>query len=148
MIIDLLANMGLYGELSAGLTAGLAYLTQHDLRSLAPGRVEIEGDRLFAIIQEYETKLPGAGKWEAHRRYWDIQYVVRGVECLHYANIRHLPAGDYNAEKDFLPLQGDGDRVTLREGMVAILSPQDAHMPGMAVEQPLRVRKVVVKVAV
>jgi len=148
MIVDMLSNTTLYGKLTAELTAGLAYLMQQDLMTVEPGRRDIDGDRIFAIIQEYETKLPGAGKWEAHRRYWDIQYMVHGREILHYANIGHLKAGSYDSEKDFLPLEGEGDRLTLRQGMVAILSPQDAHMPGMAIDQPLRVRKVVVKVAV
>lgn len=148
MIVDLLSNSTLYGNLPERLTAGLSYLMQHDLLSLDAGRVEIDGDRLFAIVQDYETKPAGAGKWEAHRRYWDIQYIARGVEVLHWANIAHLKAGTYDVEKDFLPLEGTGDPITLREGMVAILSPQDAHMPGMALKLPQRVRKVVVKVAV
>ena len=148
MIVDLLAHTGGYGLLPPGITAGLDFLRTTDLERLEPGRVEIDGDRLFAIVQEYETKAPGSGKWEAHRRYWDIQYVVRGVETLHWANIAHLQAGAYVPEKDFLPLEGIGDRITLRAGMVALLAPQDAHMPGMALERPERVRKVVVKVAV
>ena len=148
MIVDLLSNMTQYGDLSSGLTAGLAYLREHDLESPDPGRTDIDGDSVFAIIQDYETRLPEAGKWEAHRRYWDIQYIVQGAEILHYANIAHLTAGVYVPEKDFLPLEGVGDRITLRAGMAAILSPQDAHMPGMAIDRPMRVRKVVIKVAV
>lgn len=148
MIVDLLMNVERYGALLPGLTAGLDFLRARKFERVEPGRVEIDGDRLFAIVQEYETKAPGSGKWEAHRRYWDIQYVVQGVEVMHWANITHLEAGTYVPEKDFLPLEGSGDLITLRTGMVAILSPQDAHMPGMAIERPERVRKVVVKVAV
>ena len=142
MIIDFLANT------TPGLSAGLAYLMQHDFVNQDVGRVDIDGDRIYAIIQDYDTKPSGTGKWEAHRRYWDLQYMVRGIERLYYANIGQLEAGEYVPEKDFMPLKGEGDPLTLREGMVAILSPQDAHMPGMAYAQPLRVRKVVVKVAV
>lgn len=148
MIVDLLMNVEGYGALLPGLTAGLDFLRTRRFESVEPGRVEIDGDRLFAIVQEYETKAPGSGKWEAHRRYWDIQYVVQGTEVMHWADIAHLEAGAYVPEKDFLPLEGTGDLITLRTGMVAILSPQDAHMPGMAIERPERVRKVVVKVAV
>ena len=148
MIVDLLSSMTQYGDLLPGLKAGLAYLREHDLESPDPGRADIDGDSVFAIIQDYETRPPEDGKWEAHRRYWDIQYIVQGAEILHYANIAHLTAGEYVPEKDFLPLEGVGDRITLRAGMVAILSPQDAHMPGMAIDRPMPVRKVVVKVAV
>ena len=148
MIIDRLRNVALYGALPENIRGGLAFLAEHDLTRAEPGKVEIDGERLFAIIQEYDTKPPGTGKWEAHRRYWDLQYMVRGTEHLLYAPVDQLRAGEYVPEKDFLPLEGDGDRITLRQGMVAVLSPQDAHMPGMAIGPSEQVRKVVVKVAV
>ncbi|MGB5872238.1 MAG: YhcH/YjgK/YiaL family protein [Bacteroidota bacterium] len=147
MIVDTLDNALLYFGLGEGIKKGLLYLAGTDFSKLETGRHDIEGDQLFAIVQEYQTKPLEKGKWEAHRRYWDIQYVVKGTEQIHYANIEHLSAGEYDAEKDFLGLEGKGDQVTLREGMFAILSPQDAHMPGMAQGQSVAVSKVVVKVA-
>ena len=147
MIIDTLDNGELYFGLGERLKEGLLYLKRTDFAQLEPGKHVIDSDRVFAMVQEYQSKPIDMGKWEAHRRYWDIQYVVSGIEQIHVANIGHLSAGEYEAEKDFLPLEGSGDRITLREGMFAILSPQDAHMPGMALEKSLPVKKVVVKVA-
>jgi YhcH/YjgK/YiaL family protein len=147
MIVDTLDNALLYFALGDGIKKGLLYLAGTDFLKLEPGRHDIEGDQLFAMVQEYQTKPLEQGKWEAHRRYWDIQYVVMGAEQIHYANLGHLSAGEYDAEKDFLGLKGSGDQVTLREGMFAILSPQDAHMPGMAQGPSVTVKKVVVKVA-
>jgi YhcH/YjgK/YiaL family protein len=147
MIVDTLDNALLYFGLGEGIKKGLLYLAGTDFSKLETGRHDIEGDQLFAMVQEYQTKPLEKGKWEAHRRYWDIQYVMKGTEQIHYANIEHLSAGEYDAEKDFLGLEGKGDQVTLREGMFAILSPRDAHMPGMAQGQSVAVSKVVVKVA-
>jgi YhcH/YjgK/YiaL family protein len=147
MIVDALDNALLYFGLGEGIKKGLLYIGGTDFSSLETGRHDIEGDQLFAMVQKYETKPLENGKWEAHRRYWDIQYVVKGVEQLHYANVGHLSAGEYDAEKDFLGLDGEGDQITLREGMFAILSPQDAHMPGMALGPSTEVNKVVIKVA-
>jgi len=147
MTVDTLDNAPLYFGLGDGIKKGLLYLAGTDFSKLEAGRHDIEGDQLYAMVQHYQTKPPGEGRWEAHRRYWDIQYVVKGIEQIHYANITHLSPGDYDAGKDFLGLEGSGDQVTLHQGMFAILSPQDGHMPGMAKGQPVRVSKVVVKVA-
>lgn len=65
-----------------------------------------------------------------------------------YANIHHLKQGEYIPEKDFLPLFGDADQVTLRSGCFVLLFPEDAHMPGMELGEPTRVRKIVLKIAV
>ena len=160
MIIDQLKNVqtGFYPNLLAAqagdaglaqrLQAGFHYLQTADLENAAPGKVEIEGNRVFALIQEYNTKPSTQGFWEAHRQYIDIQYVVKGMEHMGFANLEQLTAGAYDATKDFLPLEGAGSFVLLPAGMFTIFMPQDGHMPGIAVNEPQPVKKVVVKVAV
>ncbi len=134
--------------LAARLAAGFHFLQTADLTNLAPGRVDIDGDQVFAMIQEYNSKPKAEGVWEAHRKYIDIQYVVSGEEHMGYANLSQLSAGEYDAAKDFLPLHGDGSFIRLSAGMFTLFMPVDAHMPGMAVDQPVPVKKIVVKVAV
>ena len=50
--------------------------------------------------------------------------------------------------KDFIKLEGEGEFLRLDAGTFVILAPQDAHMPGMAVDEPAPVKKVVVKVLI
>ena len=78
----------------------------------------------------------------------DLQYVVQGAEGMGCANIQHLQQGEYDASKDFLPLFGEGDQVSLKSGCFVLLFPEDAHMPGMAIGEPAFVRKIVLKIAV
>ena len=118
------------------------------MASLPPGRYELDGINLYVMSQEYTTKLPEQGKWEAHRRYIDLQYIVSGTERIGYAHLSRLTQGDYNSEKDFHALSGVGDYITLSAGDFMLLFPEDAHMPGMAVGDPVPVKKVVVKIAV
>ena len=160
MIIDRLSNLngGFYpsllstGSVNAGLIrrlqAGFAYLQQTDLDAIGPSTVQIDGDQVFAMHQEYNTKPRSQGFWESHRKYIDIQYVVSGVECMGYANADQLTAGDYDAEKDLIIYEGAGSFVLLPAGMFTLFMPQDAHMPQIAVDNPHPVKKVVVKVAV
>lgn len=159
MIIDQLRNVNL--ELYAGLMtdagnrglrsrvqAAIRYLQTTDLANAAVGKVEIDGTQVYALIQAYETKPRAKGFWEAHRRYIDVQYVVQGEELMGFANLAQLTAGEYDAKSDFLPLQGEGNFLKLPAGMFTIFTPEDAHMPGIALDQPQPVKKVVVKVAV
>ncbi len=148
MITDRLTNAHLYNSLGAGIQRAFEYLQQADLKSLAAGRYELDGKNLYVMSQEYTSKLPEQGKWEAHRRYIDIQYIISGTERIGYAHLTRLVQGNYNPEKDFLALTGVGDFLTLSAGDFMLLFPEDAHMPGMAVGDPVPVKKVVIKIAI
>ena len=146
MIIDQLLIAEQYYGLGTGIEAALRYLQQTDFKNVAPERYDIDGDRVYAMVQEYDAKPKAEGFWEAHRKYLDVQYVAAGVEHMGYAAVATLQAGPYEEDKDFIKLEGDGEFFLLREGYFCILAPQDAHMPGMAVGQSAPVKKVVVKV--
>jgi YhcH/YjgK/YiaL family protein len=148
MIIDQIGNAHLYHAVNAKFKQAFDYIHQIDVDSIAVGKYEIDGENMYALIQEYNTKLKEQGKWEAHRRYIDLQYVTQGAEGIGYANINHLQQGVYDAGRDFLPLHGEGDLFTLHSGSFVLLLPEDAHMPGMAVGTPAPVKKVVVKISV
>jgi YhcH/YjgK/YiaL family protein len=147
VVSDLLANAHLYAALGPGIARGLQFLTETDLAHLALGRHELDGTRLYALVNDYTPKPPAEGRWEAHRRYLDLQYVVLGAERMGVAPIDRLAAGDYDADRDMLWLQGSGDFLTFGAGQFMILWPGDAHMPGIDGGVPGPVRKVVVKIA-
>lgn len=148
MIIDQLKNASSYFDISKNIGAALCYLCDTDLLKIEPGRYEIDGSNIYAMMQKYETKLKENGIWEAHRHYIDVQYIMKGTELIGYANIEYLKAGEYDAVKDMLPLYGNGVYFEARAGTFVILMPQDAHMPGIAVSTPQSVEKIVLKVRV
>jgi biofilm protein TabA len=148
MIIDRIGNAHLYDALHPKFKHAFEYVDQLDIHTIPAGRHEIDGESMYALVQEYNSKLKEEGKWEAHRRYIDLQYVVKGVEGIGYANIHQLKQGEYDTAKDFLPLQGEGDLITVRSGSFVLLFPEDAHMPGMAVGNPAPVKKIVFKISV
>ena len=114
-----------------------------------PGRHELDGDKVFALVQQYQTKPLAEGKWEAHRKYIDVQYVAAGVEKIGWAPVSRLKVTElYDETKDVAFYTGKGDFVTVPAGWFVILFPEDAHMPSIAVDAPSPVTKVVVKVKV
>jgi biofilm protein TabA len=148
MITDNITNAGLYAGLSEPFQRAFAFLRETDLAQLPVGRIELDGKNLYVLIQEYSSKLPGTGKWEAHKRYIDVQYIIHGSERMGYAMLARLQQGTYDPAKDFVPLAGDGDWVTLNSGDFMVLYPNDGHMPGMAIDVPAPVKKAVVKIAI
>jgi len=148
MIIDRIANAQLYEHLSPRIKRAFDYLRRTDLASLSPGRHDIDGDSLYLMLSRYETKSKPQGAWEAHRRYIDLQVVVQGTEQIGYSHMSRLAPGAYEADRDFVPLAGDGDFLTLTAGAFMLLFPEDGHMPGIAVGAPSSVMKAVFKIGV
>jgi YhcH/YjgK/YiaL family protein len=117
--------------------------------NLPDGRHELDGDRIIAMPQGYPTRPRTEGRWEAHRRYIDIQYIISGQETMGWAPVSTLePVTTFDEAKDVGFFAGNGDMLTVRQGMFALFLPQDAHMPCLRVGQdPEQVRKIVMKVA-
>jgi YhcH/YjgK/YiaL family protein len=148
MIVDEIKNAEQYYGLGSRIEAALRYLAQTDFSQVEPDRYDIDGDDVYALVQEYDSKPKSEGFWEAHHQYLDVQYVAAGTEHMGYRPVEGMQAGEYNKDNDFYKLEGDGEFYTLRAGYFTILKPQDAHMPGMAIAAPQAVKKVVVKVRV
>ncbi len=152
MILDVLDNAELYRGLPRPLVAALEFLRVTDLAALPIGKTVIDGERLFALTQEYAPKPAALLKYEAHRRYWDVQYVVSGVERMGWNTLARMTVSEpYDAERDVAFFRGSGDLVRVPVGTFAIFGPSDVHMPGVAMEQgdvaaAAMVRKVVLKV--
>lgn len=149
MIIDLLANAHRYEGLGPTIQRGFDFLRRADLAALAPGIHELDGRAFYVNVQAFTTRLLAEGRWEAHRRYIDLHYVFAGCERIGYAPAGSLTPGAYDAGSDFMSLAGAaGGLLPVRSGTFMLLWPGEAHMPGVAVEDPAPIRKVVVKIAV
>jgi len=146
MICDQLKNAAFYEQTHPRFKKAFEYLQKTDFTKVAEGKYEIDGQNIFAIVQEYLSKLPAEGRWEAHRRYMDIQYVVAGEEFIGYANLDSMNAGEYNEEKDIVFLEGEGSMIPASAGSFMLLAPQDVHKPQITINEPQKVKKVVVKV--
>lgn len=84
--------------------------------------------------------------FEAHRRYADFQFIVSGDEIIKYADTSHLSEeGEYDAEKDYQMLYGDGQKEYLQAGEWLLLFPEDAHRPGIKWKNGKSI-KIVVKI--
>jgi YhcH/YjgK/YiaL family protein len=149
MIIDLIDNINLYTGLGTRITKALNYIKQTDFVTLENGRYDVEGDDVYATVSRYKTKPIDEGKWEAHKKYIDIQYISSGTELIGYSFLKNMAeVSGYNSENDYQLFEGNGLFIKIEKNTFMILFPSDAHMPGIAIKNPEDVIKVVVKVKV
>ncbi len=95
-------------------------------------KIKIRGSDVFAIHQVYETKPVRQARFEAHRKYIDLQYIWEGKELIHIASLGRLKTIlAYDKEKDveFFKYFSSTSLVMKPEDLV-ILYPSDAHAPG------------------
>jgi YhcH/YjgK/YiaL family protein len=147
MIIDKLENAHLYKNLGERISKSFDYLKQTNLKNLAPGKYEIDGENIFALVSEYKTKPESEGKLEAHKKYIDVQYVISGEELMGYSPLGNQQILEpYKEENDIEFFEGDKSFTKVSAGMFAIFFPEDVHMPGIAPGKSSSVKKLVIKV--
>ena len=104
MIVTDLAHVARQAALNPRFHKALFFLKGTDLASLPDGRVEIDGAAVYALVQSYTSKPEvDAPRFEAHRRYADIQVVVQGTEYIGWAAIEAMAfTTEYSEEKDIV----------------------------------------------
>jgi YhcH/YjgK/YiaL family protein len=134
------------------IVKGLEYLASKNFSAMAPGRYDIDGNDMFALVQEYTTVPKSEKKAEFHEQYIDVQFMCSGSEIIGFA-----PAGasadvheNCLSEKDaitFTTVSNETDLI-LTDGMYVILYPGEIHRPQCAHGAQVLVKKVVLKVAI
>ncbi len=151
MIVTDLKHIEHQVSMTPSIKKAIAFLRRQDIQGLADGRVELDEDRVFAIVQRYETVKTDSPKFECHRKYIDVQFIASGEEIIGWAPAERMTITDaYDAGKDICFGNVAAEKWTpvyLQTGQLAVLWPEDSHAPKLATDRLSRVMKIVVKVA-
>jgi biofilm protein TabA len=112
-------------------------------------RIELGGGT-FVLEQAYLSKPRAEAFLESHRKYIDVQVVVAGGETQEVVDIARMSVdAPYDTGRDLIKYRDfrDTSLLSAREGLVAVFFPVDGHI-SRATDQPVPVRKTVVKVPV
>ena len=150
MIIDKIENARLYKAIHPTIGKALEYIENAHFSDLPMGRSDIDGDKLYVILKDYQTKpIETENLLESHRAYIDLQYIIEGVEQMGITMQNgQVPNKQYDAKDDYMLFEETYDLITIRKGMFAIFFPDDLHMPDMTTDQPTYVKKAVFKVKI
>ena len=151
MIFDRLNNSKQYFILGEKFKKAFDFLINTDLKNIKEGRYEIMGNEIYANIQSLTTKQKSEKKWEVHRDYIDIQYVIKGKEAMGYGILEDFEEIiPYDKEKDvaFLDTKKEYNYVNVEEGEFVIFYPNDVHAPMLSVGEAQEIKKVIVKIKI
>ena len=151
MIVGLLSDLGKQKSvLPAAVVRALDALRKLDLDALEVGRYELEGDKLFFLIQDVETRSFDESKSEVHAQYADVQIPLTATERYGYA----LPQSGLVAIEDCLETRdfavytsvNNESFIDLEAGSFVVFLPKELHRACLSVTEKTRLRKAVIKI--
>ncbi|MDR3200635.1 MAG: YhcH/YjgK/YiaL family protein [Spirochaetales bacterium] len=152
MIYDQTKKISAYKGISKNLDAAIDYLLKTDVTKLPDGKHPVVGsDVVIAQASHYETKNLSDARFEAHKKYIDIQMVLEGKEGCCYLPLEGLAEdGPFEADRDVgFYKDANASCFPLEAGMFAIFFPQDGHKPTCDFEgKKSKIHKIVMKVLV
>jgi YhcH/YjgK/YiaL family protein len=148
MIYDKIDNQEIYAGIAEDIRLGLEWLRDVN-PDIEKGLYELS-PQIKAIVSEYTTKEMNENGYEAHRDYIDIQYLLRGREKICCLPLEYLKQTKVYTKEIDAAFYEESDthpqEMIIGNGYFAILYPQDGHMPCLCLNEPMIVKKVVIKV--
>ena len=116
-----------------------------------PARHYEINEKAYANIDIYDTKPVENCRFEAHKKYIDIQMTLEGFEELDYISTENLIISEqYDEQRDVMFFQNPSkksDVIQLSPFKFAMIYPHEAHRPQvMNSNKPEKVKKIVVKI--
>ncbi len=147
MIYDSIARASQYRGISAALDSALDLLVSTDFSAPAPGRYEISDD-LYYTVTELTVRPYEDTKWEHHRDWIDIQYVLTPGELIGTCPVSLVSdwqSYDEAADVAFSDAELPAPRLPMDARVFAVFFPEDAHRPCIAQNGACPVRRIVIK---
>lgn len=124
-----------------------AYLQFTDFSKLDTGRYQVDGENVFALITIASPKSIDSARWEAHKNYNDIHYVISGKEKIGIAPLTAaIPVVGYNSGRDIAFYKAKGDFFLSDQKTFFIVTTNEVHAPGVKADGDGMIKKLVIKV--
>lgn len=127
--------------------AAFVFLKDQTLAEIKPGKYPIIGEEVFAVVTEAPSKNMEDVKWESHKKYIDLQYIIKGKEIIGVADAsKAIITKPYTV--DAMNYTADGTYYTTDAGTFFLFFPNDAHRPTIKADGYDIVKKIVIKIQV
>lgn len=147
MIFDSIKNKENYKDFPM-LYEALCYLASLPEGVLPEANTVLVENRLFCNPVSFISKPESECKYEAHKKFCDLHYIVKGTERIATADVSSLTVTqEYDPETDISFLTGEADGYyNLKPGQFMVCFPNDAHKVGIMADQPEAISKIVFKI--
>jgi biofilm protein TabA len=153
MILTQIGQLPEQIEMTPRFEIALQFLHRQDLGDLPDGRIDLDGDKVYALVQSVVSKpLDEEIEVEGHKKYIDIHYLPAGREIIGWVYGEGIEVeGTYDGGKDVWKARVPKGQVTLVKlsaGQLLVCFPTDAHAPRLLESPGVPLKKIVMKVAV
>lgn len=149
MIIDKISEAHKYYNVHPFFREAFETLGKID-NNVPDEKIIIDSDKAFINPATYTNKNVSECKFENHRKYIDIQFIIDGHEYIDVTDADDTKITEDNMEKGDIAFYKAPDtftRADLTKGYFAVLFPGEAHRPGVAPDgKGIKTRKAVAKI--
>ena len=142
MIFDKIAHWETYTGVNKYFLEGMEFALS--LKEKSAGRYE--HGKVFAMVQEGNTRGTDTALFEYHEKYVDVQIMLQGKEMVGWCDRGELVCKDpFDVMKDIGFGEAAGQNISIEKGMFYVVFPHDAHRPCTHDETQTYYRKIVLK---
>lgn len=125
------------------------FLKSNDLQNLS-GRHDLDGNNVYVLVSDYNSKEKSETRYEVHKKYVDIQYVAVGEEYMGKAAINQVEStSSYNEANDIEYFDyEDGDYFLANQETFFIFFPDEVHRSSIKVNESVPIKRIIVKLLV
>lgn len=109
------------------------YVKSHDLTEVAPGRITIDGERLYINVCDATLCDENTEKLEVHRKYIDVHFPLDNEEIVGWCDLKSITVDSdapFDEANDFaLYHESASTYFVAHPGDFYIMFPEDAHAP-------------------
>ncbi len=149
MIIDSIKNAQKYYSVHPSFKAAFEAL-KAITEETPDEKITVDGDNIFINLSSYTNKNVDDCLFESHKKYIDIQFVLKGSEIIDVCDINGLNVTENRLETDDIAFYENTDTFNtayLNAGEFVVLFPEEAHRPCVAPDgKGVKVRKAVAKI--
>ena len=153
MIVARNADAANYKGFSPLLDRALDLLSPEFLASVGTTPVHMDGEKLYATRNIFDTAPDSETFFESHKLYLDIHAVTKGEERMEIADpktltldeVKSKPEGDFYA---YTEKSAEHQTLILKPGTFLVAFPDDAHRCKGQVDGVSQVEKVVFKILI
>jgi YhcH/YjgK/YiaL family protein len=149
MVFDSMENFSNYLCLHPHFNNVYDFIKGNNMPDMAEGRHKVNSHGAFALVKEYVTKDISETFVECHRKFIDIQILLKGIERIGICSKAECKEYAYDPDKDLQKLEGELNFIKMDLKSFAIFFPSDGHMPELKYgDLKEKVKKIVFKVPI
>lgn len=122
------------------------FIKENDLNALEPGRYVIDEGNVTAFIAYGPAGTIDEIRWESHKNFTDLQYVIDGTVTMGIAPLSNgTVIEEYDPARDIMFYDAEGDFYQAVPGEFFLFFPTDMHRPNLKYDDN-QVKRLLIKI--